>query len=86
MPDAVLERERRKFEEILDALLREHTNEWAVLHGDDLLGVRPSLDDAFSLGYSAVAEDEPFLVTQIIAPEASQVTVMPTLYLRANGE
>jgi hypothetical protein len=63
-----LERELRKFRELLPTLLPEE-GKFAVIVGDELLGVFESYADALQAGYQA-ARLNPFLVKRIATTEA----------------
>lgn len=63
-----LDRELAAFRSMLPALLPEHTGEWAVVKGDQLLGIQEFYEDALEVGYER-CELPPFLVKQILATE-----------------
>ena len=66
-----LERELETFEKKLPELKAEHEGKFALVHGDELVDVFTSYEDAIEAGYSRFGLD-PFLVKQIHALEQAQ--------------
>lgn len=63
-----LERELAAFRTMLAALLPEHSGEWAVIRGDQLIGISEFYEDALKVGYDHSGLTG-FLVKQILAVE-----------------
>lgn len=64
-----LERELAAFEARKPELLRHHGGQFAVIHGDELLGTYTTFNEAFEAGVRAVG-NRPFLVKEIVDQEA----------------
>jgi hypothetical protein len=60
-----LAREIAAFERLRPDLVAEFEGRWAVVFGDDLIGVRDDWESALKLGYEARGL-EPFLVKEIL--------------------
>jgi hypothetical protein len=72
----VLEREIATYERLLPDLLKTHKGEYIVIHGENVLGFRPDLDDAERLAYDHFESvglknflKEPFLLRRIEEPK-----------------
>lgn len=65
-----LERELEAFQRELPNLLRDEANrgKYVLIHGDEVRGVWPTVDDALEAGYNAFGLD-PFLVKEITDAE-----------------
>jgi hypothetical protein len=48
MEMAILEQEKRYFEQILPALLGSSSNQFAVVSGEELVGVYPTIEQAYA--------------------------------------
>jgi len=66
-----LEKELETFERKLPELKAEHEGKFALVHGDELVDVFSSYEDAIKAGYSRFGLS-PFLVKQIHALEQAQ--------------
>jgi len=66
-----LEKELKTFERKLPELKAEHEGKFALVHGDELVDVFTSYEDAIKAGYSRFGLT-PFLVKQVHALEQAQ--------------
>jgi len=73
-----LEREKRYFDTIRDSLLGTHADHVAVIHGEQLIGVYPSLEEAYSQAATKVGL-VPMLIRKI--GEQEQLVSIPALAL-----
>jgi len=64
-----LGRESATFAAALPGLLEGHRGEYALVHGDRVLGTFPSESDALLEGYRRLWESRPFLVKRIVPRE-----------------
>lgn len=69
-PPNPLDREMAAFQRLLPSLL-EHQGKFAVILGDQLIGVFNDYEDALKAGYGA-AKFSPFLVKRISQTESAQ--------------
>lgn len=67
MSDGALQKELQTFERVKQDLLTEE-GKYAVISGDDLLGVYTTYEDALKIGYEK-CQLKPFLVKKITAAE-----------------
>jgi hypothetical protein len=63
-----LEKEIQTYEKLKDQLVAEHEGKYAVISGEELLGVYSTYDDALKIGYEK-RELKPFLVKKISSIE-----------------
>lgn len=63
-----LEKELATFDRNLPKLKTEHEGKFALVHGDDVIDIFSSYDDAITAGYSKFGL-KPFLVKQVQALE-----------------
>lgn len=61
----LLERELSTFQNLKLELARQSLGKFALVHGERLIGVYDSYEDALQAGYEIVGLDEPFLVRQV---------------------
>ena len=73
----MFERELAIYEAKRQELLTSHLGQYVVIHGDAVLGVYPTFDDAYGAGVEAFGQD-PFLVRQIAAEDP--IAQNPALY------
>lgn len=66
-----LEKELETFKNRLPELKAEHVGKFVLIHGDDVVNVFSSYDDAINAGYSQFGLS-PFLVKQVQIVEQSQ--------------
>ncbi len=66
-----LEKEMATFRAKLEELKAKHEGKFVLIHGDDLVDVFSSYDDAIKAGYAKFRLD-PFLVKQVHAMEQIQ--------------
>lgn len=61
----VLEREVSTYRKLKAELERQSLGKFALIHGEHLIGVYDSYDEALQTGYQTVGLDEAFLVRQV---------------------
>jgi hypothetical protein len=77
---AVLERERRVYDAHKADLLTSSAGQFALVHGDELIGTFTKFSEAYEEGVRRFGL-EPFLVQQILAEETAMQ--LPALYVGA---
>ena len=68
---AVLDRELQTYDAHREELLGQATGKFALVHGDEVVGVFDAKPDAIATGYQRFG-NTPFLVKQIVAVETPQ--------------
>ncbi|MBF0609306.1 MAG: hypothetical protein SFH39_03905 [Candidatus Magnetobacterium sp. LHC-1] len=68
MKSGVLDKELDYFDSILDELLGKAENEYALIHGEELIDTFTAKEDALKRGYQ-LYESSPFLVKQVLRYE-----------------
>ncbi|HUY58273.1 MAG TPA: hypothetical protein VMV16_01060 [Solirubrobacteraceae bacterium] len=63
-----LEPENNYFDTHRAELLKQHRNEFVLIHGDDVIGAYATFDAAYTAGVQALGI-EPFLVRQVLDRE-----------------
>lgn len=63
-----LEKERETFEKVLPTL-QEHSGRYVVIHGEDMLDIFDTYQDALNAAYQSYGVESQFLVKKIAFPE-----------------
>ena len=66
-----LEQEKKTYQEKLSELLEER-GKFVLIHGDDVVEIFGTYEDAMKEGYEKFKLDQPFMVRQILSAEQAQ--------------